>query len=910
MIENIINFINYTLGNPKFLLFAETSSFCIKAYLFGALLFYNFKVANRTRLIRLLLLILAGAIFTNIAWIVQLLRSMFFPQIEFKVFLFLLRIAWIFSIVQYQSLSLFVENLTEKDLKIKGINLITLIINTSLIIYLFGTSIIFFDINSNAERSPLEMSVIQGIHLYLIFILSLAVYKSFRKIRSDSFPTILKHQLKVFLYFLLMPYIIMDLLQYFPSHHFSLTSVYIPISNYAAVSISTILLTLGIYFCTKKIIGLRFLNLHDHVQTPHTFDFINDFTDVIEELARVTNIKELAHITQSFFKSAFSIPTSRTRLYIRQAGQLQEETDFNDTLNTSLIVENFIILNDSQNSSIMTLLRQNKILIRDEIEFNNFYEEQISQTVILEFLNSINADIFLPIIEKASITAYVIIEKDSRPEKLFNSVERDEMLVFASYLSNLINLLKHRDLERLIQQEKELKEELYSKHQEINQYKESIRSFFKNNKDKKIGIVFYKSNKFVLANQAAKELIDVNPNTQEGHSISQTLKKLVKQIQEYKTSQSIFLKNSEGQRIIFSGVPSLDTNSIIILVYYPELSDIMKSQFDVLKDPSQWDYLLYLETTETGKLINSLIPSSSEQLLNFKIELLKISLSKKATLLSMPTEDLLPTVELLHHISLRQTLHVLKLNAPEKNHEVSLKLFGINPLLSNIEGSEGLLSKLNNVGTIYIENINFLSLETQHHLAEFITYGYYHPLKSEHKIFGNVRIICSTSKNLAVLVQEGRFIAKLFNELSKTSLSFPSLLTLSKEEITQLADGFTEQAIKTESYKNFYELNDKEKDKLNSQRAVSLQEFKNMVHQMLIAKSTKNKIYDETEFDPAYNVTNPELVNAVRLGKKALKDPKILSMLWDKFKNQNKIATLLNVNRSSVNRRLKEYNIS
>ena len=702
----------------------------------------------------------------------------------------------------------------------------------------------------------------------------------------------------------------MDLLQYFPSHHFSLTSVYIPISNYAAVSLSTILLTLGIYFLTKKIIGLRFLNLHDHVQTSNKFDFINDFKDVIEEFARVTNIKELVHITQSFFKSGFSIPASRIRLYIRKYGQLEEEKNYNDPLNTSLIVENFIISNDAHNSSVMTILRQNKIFIKDEIEFNNFYEEHSAQTVILEFLNSINADIFLPVFEKNSITAYIIIERDSRADKLFNSVERDEMLVFASYLSNLINLLKHRDIERLIQQEKELKEELYNKHQEINQFRESIRSFFKSNKDKKIGIVFYKANKFILANQAAQELIDINPNTQEGHTISQALKRLVKQMNEYKTTQTIFAKNSEGQRIILSGVPSLETNSIIILVYYPEISDIIKSQFDILKDPSQWDYLLYLETTETGKLINSLIPSSSEQILNFKIELLKTALSKKATLLSMADEDLLPTIELLHHISLRETLHVLKLNAPEKTHEVAMKLFGLNPLLMGQDITEGLLQKLNNVGTIFIENIHYLSLETQYHLAEFITYGYYHPLKSDQKIFSNVRIICSTTKNLAVLVQEGKFIAKLYNELAKTSLSFPSLLTLSKEEIIQLADGFTEQAIKTESYKNFFELNEKEKDKLNAQRTVSLQEFKNMVHQMLIAKSTKNKIYTETEFDPAYNVTDPELVHAVRLGKKALKDQKILSMLWDKFKNQNKIATLLSVNRSSVNRRLKEYNIS
>ena len=148
MLETIINLINYTLGNPIFLFCAETISFCIKAYLFAALLFYNFKVANRTKLVRLLLLILSGAIFANIVWIVQLLRSMVFPQIDFRIYLFLLRIAWIFSIIQYQSLALFVETLTEKSFKVKGIYLLSLTISSLLIIYLLGTSIIFFNITS------------------------------------------------------------------------------------------------------------------------------------------------------------------------------------------------------------------------------------------------------------------------------------------------------------------------------------------------------------------------------------------------------------------------------------------------------------------------------------------------------------------------------------------------------------------------------------------------------------------------------------------------------------------------------------------------------------------------------------------------------------------------------------------
>ena len=88
-----------------------------------------------------------------------------------------------------------------------------------------------------------------------------------------------------------------------------------------------------------------------------------------------------------------------------------------------------------------------------------------------------------------------------------------------------------------------------------------------------------------------------------------------------------------------------------------------------------------------------------------------------------------------------------------------------------------------------------------------------------------------------------------------------------------------------------------------------MQELKGRVQHLLIKKSKKNQIYQEVTFDPAYDITDPDLVEAARLGKKALQDQRVMVLLWNKFKNQNKIAFFLGVNRSSVNRRCKEYNL-
>ena len=137
----------------------------------------------------------------------------------------------------------------------------------------------------------------------------------------------------------------------------------------------------------------------------------------------------------------------------------------------------------------------------------------------------------------------------------------------------------------------------------------------------------------------------------------------------------------------------------------------------------------------------------------------------------------------------------------------------------------------------------------------------------------------------------------------------PSIMFLPENEVLNLTTGFTEQVIKNDEFKHVLELTAREKQRLYQSRPASISELKTKVQQLLKQKSEKNNIYEEAQFDPAYDTTDPELVKAARLGKHALRDKKIMTILWNKFKNQNKIANFLGVNRSSVNRRCKEYDL-
>lgn len=898
MIE-IFYFVTNILGSFPFLFCAETLSITLKVFVCSVLVLQGWQKTSAFKPLIFIILVLISAIFVDLAWVVWLCRKLFFPNMDYKIVLFLIRVSWAFSICQYQGLALFVESLIEKDYKLSPQQKFFVPISSCFAIFFIIMA--FLQFTSPFNRPDYEYTMQKISTLYelgpLMFITLLI---TIRKIYLSNLPKILKKQLKIIIKYLIAPYIVLDFIQVYP---FSFTTS--GTGNFASLALSSALITYAIFYCSRKVMGLRFLNFHNHVQSSRRFNFINDFKQVLEQLSLVTSITELGHITQQFFKDAFGVPPGRISLYVRHLEG--HEHDENYELNpVEIAVENFIA--EQSDKPALAITRQSKILISDEVTFNNFYEENRHSKELEQFLNQISADIFMPIFKQETIIGYIIIDRDARERQVYSNVERDEMMVFASYLGNIINLLSNRNLNMLVQKEKEMKEELYSKHQEINQYKESIRSFLRDSQQRKIGIIFYKNRRFTLGNKEAKELIGININAQEGHPLSQALQKIAHQTEQYKISQTIFTKDINGNSLVLSCIPNLEDNNLIIMIYYPEISDIIKKQIDLLRNPSEWDYLLYLETTKTGQLINQLIPSNGELLLNFKIELLKLALSKKALLIEMAEEDLLATVELLHHISLREALHVLKLQNPCKGPEMAIKLFGINPIFGKTS-EKPLLSSLDANGTLFIQNVEHLDLETQEHVAEYIRYGFYHVFKSEQKISSNVRIICSTNQNLKLLAQEGRFSANLLNELKKATIFMPSLLNLPEEEICELAEGYSQQALTTQEFTNFLGLTTKDKTHLSSQRPTSLVKFKAQVLQLLQQKSKNQNIVEDLSFDQGIKPSNPQLIQAARLGKKALKDQAVMKFLWGNFKNQNQIATFLGVNRSSVNRRCKEYSL-
>lgn len=906
MIKTILSF---NVQSSEFLLTVIATSFVLKLYLIKLLIRSGLKRLTIKHSWLLLVSTLVGTFFGDLAWIIKLTREIELISISYTTLVFFIRISWGFLILQYQSLALFLEFLTAKKCSLNIRHKTSLLMSSFIAAYFFY--IAFFDAaltNMITRTVALQQSLLSPDISFEIKMMNVIIYYSLfglmipsiistlRKNRLIELPVIIMHQLSILLKYLIGSYLLVELLQA-ANFIFSCQTSYI----YSVVSISTIILSCAIYYSITRVLGIRFFNSHNHVQSKPNIEIIHDFKNVLKQFCHVTNIQEISQVTQIFFKDIFDIPFRKTKCYLRTINNHDQELIAPEEQKIKITVESFLA---HHLAAIGKLIFEEKILVYDELDFNNFYQTTDETSALLHFLKSINADIFLPIYEKKNIIAYIIIERQPKKKNLYGHIEQDEMVIFAGYLANIINLLQHKNLPSLIQQEKELRDELYQKEQEIRQYKESIQSFIHNGTNQ-IGIIFFKNRRFSFGNQAARELIPINLNTQSGHYLTKTCYNIVHQVMQYKSAQSTIAVNEKGEKLALSAVPNLEQNNIILILHRPDINDILTKRINMLKDPSHWQYLLYLETTKAGHLINQIIPSDSELLLNFKMLLLQKALNSKPVIFNLTRPDILPMVELLHYIGDRNNLQMISLDSPLDGKNLGSQLFGTQH--EKIEQS--LSKKYEQNSTLFIENVHFLPLEIQDRLAEYIIYGHNSLLNNKQLTQGNIKLIFSVDKELPQLITDNLFSKKLYLTIADSIIQMPSLQTLPEKDLSDLIDGFTQQAIKTADFKMMLTLNEHERAKIIHNRPKSLHDLCALIKQSLVKKSKKNNLYQDIHFDPAYHIIDPALAEAARLGKHALRDEHLMELLWNKFQNQNKIAAFLGVNRSSVNRRCKQFNL-
>ena len=892
MISQLISPIEAIFGNFTFLVAITFCAFIIKIVITGRLIFSPPTSAATHRIYIFLCLVLTSSLLIDFSWIIHLLYLIFDYSLSHQFNNLLLRLGWIAYLIQCQSIALLLNALMKKHKKFSLQNVCSFGITSCFVVIFSYIAIFNFDCPSDAARTTLELTMLKYIPLYnVLLLICTSLIPALRTLHKNNLPSILTKQLLLFTQSVTL-FIVCEIFQTVPFP--SITN------SYAAVCFSTILVTGMLYICTRKMLRLRFLNSNNRVRSVVHTTFVPHIKRVSKQLSKSRKLIELSHITKLFFQESFNILPEYTELYIQNhnTGGTTHHSH-----NTQSKIETFLHKADE---ATVNFFYNSEILNKEELVFTNFYEKNDQQTAVITLLEAIDAALLIPLYEEEDedLAGYIIVRVAARTKDiLYTDIECDAMAVLANHLNVTIDLLKRSNFDALVRMHKEAKEELYFKQREIAQYQESIRTIADAAKEQQCALLFYKNYRFTRANQAAHEIVNYDIHQQPGHPLTKALTRIAQAVEKYRQPQQSMTHDTHGNKIVLSAVTGLERNNVIISIHNPQVTDLISKQIATLKDPSKWDYVLYLETTRSGQLINALLPGTSKTVLDIKIGLLEAALGKKALLLQVPSEDAMDTVELLHTISMRDSLKKITLKEPEQGSGSEFSLFGSSSLLGTSDHIP-LFKSLGSNGTIFIENIQFLSMATQNHIAEYLTYGYYHPVKSTEKITSDARIICTSNCDLKKMSNEGHFSSKLYDVLSKTTLSMPQLLLLPQEEFYSVADGMITQLVQHGEIKSLYALTEREKKKLIQVRPTSLHNLKTRLKRLIAEKSEKNDIEYTLVSDPSLD---PLISHAARLGRYALRDEKLMLQLWDKFKSQNKIANLLSVNRSSVHNRLKQY---
>ena len=231
------------------------------------------------------------------------------------------------------------------------------------------------------------------------------------------------------------------------------------------------------------------------------------------------------------------------------------------------------------------------------------------------------------------------------------------------------------------------------------------------------------------------------------------------------------------------------------------------------------------------------------------------------------------------------------------------ELFGIS---GNNINKIGHLEKAEN-GTLFIDEVAEMPLQTQAKILRVLTDKNFTKRGDNKLIKLNCRIVCSSTKNLEQLINEGSFRKDLFHRLNVVTIKLPTLNERS-DDIDSLVDYFTEIFSKENNQKNT-DIKPIIKTKyINYDWPGNIRELRNVIerYSILGEKYDDNITTDKLEDFQNKNVISLPLRNARKLFEKNYLQSQI-----NRFDgNISKTAAFIGMERSALHRKLKQLGIT
>ena len=258
----------------------------------------------------------------------------------------------------------------------------------------------------------------------------------------------------------------------------------------------------------------------------------------------------------------------------------------------------------------------------------------------------------------------------------------------------------------------------------------------------------------------------------------------------------------------------------------------------------------------------------------------------------------------IHRNSINRNGPFIILNAALMDPDnLESELFGIK---DNVIDKIGHLEKAEN-GTLFIDEVGEMPLQTQAKILRVLTDKNFKKRGGNELIKLNCRIVCSSTKNLEQLTNEGSFRKDLFHRLNVVTINLPTLNERSND-IDSLIDYFTETYSKENNQKNV-DLKPIIKTKyINYDWPGNIRELRNVIerYSILGEKYEDSNTTEKFEEFQNKNVISLPLRNARKLFEKNYLQSQI-----NRFDgNISKTAAFIGMERSALHRKLKQLGIT
>lgn len=207
-----------------------------------------------------------------------------------------------------------------------------------------------------------------------------------------------------------------------------------------------------------------------------------------------------------------------------------------------------------------------------------------------------------------------------------------------------------------------------------------------------------------------------------------------------------------------------------------------------------------------------------------------------------------------------------------------------------------------NNGTIFLDEIGDLSLESQVKLLRVIQDGKFERLGSSKTVEVDVRIVSATNINLEEAIEKGLFREDLYYRLNTIELTLPPLRERGEDKF-QLANYFVH--FYSEKYGKPVSLNDQSNSFIRTHKwNGNIRELQHAIERsVLMAKN------GELSFIEKSASSNDQLPDVGSISLEEIEKQMILKTLKETDNHISNAAELLGINRTSLYRRLEKYNI-